>query len=214
MHIALCLTGKTFSHYFLQCWTQLLHVLLQERIETDIRLHPHLDPYMERNLCLGGPRDRDANQMPFESLPPDIIVWIDSKSLFTPDQVKMLISDTKYADLVAAITPHDKFSYSAITEKETLSSYVSFGEIENFVKEKPRSLMDVEFVDLGLSAMRYGIFEKIAYPWYSPELFTTTHRNEVLSVDFSMCQKVRQLGYRVCIDPTIRFTQQRDGSGL
>jgi len=100
--VVFCIPGSIFSGRFLECWTNLLAWCLSHNIRPILSRAQSNNIYFVRNMVLGADTMRGPKQKPFNGqLQYDYLCWIDSDTLFTPQQFERLLSHDK--DIVAGI---------------------------------------------------------------------------------------------------------------
>ena len=157
-----------------------------------------------REMTLNGDNQNDIHERrPFKgNLTYDKIIWIDSDISFKSDDVMKLLKSDK--DIVSGaymlgsgeVTAYPEFLKPGYSVQEVL-------KMEEPVK--------VEGVGFGFLAVKQGVFESLTRPWFQSAM-TTTHDGvafPVMGEDLSWCLRVREAGYEIWFDPTIRVTHQK-----
>ena len=205
MKIVFCLPGSNFSGRFLSCWTELLHACQLNDIQ--IILSQQYSPllYYVRNLCLGGNYLEGINQKPFQGkLDYDYIMWIDSDTIFTPDQFFKLINNNK--DIVSGLyMMQDNINYATVENWNRKNNNNQFITRES-LKQK-RTVFTVDYTGFGFILMKKGVFESLEYPWFQP-MWTEYELDGKTIRDFSMedaafCSMIKEKNYDIWIDPEV-----------
>ena len=208
--IVFCLPGRIFSDNFLNSWSSLLSHCNEFSVKPYLRLAHSNNIYMVRNKCLAGEHNGDINQKPFDGkIDYDYIMWIDSDNVFTAKHFKELldrIESNKKMDILAGL-------YLAEDRERYLAHYLPDQKFRKFKSEfiKPEHLKDlpnepfpVLFSGMGFMIVRYGVFEKLEYPWFEPyTLEQSGGKRDVVGDDASFCLKAKDAGFKTFIDPRI-----------
>ena len=213
LKIIFCLPGTTFTHNFLMSWSNILTYCLNNKIIPIISQKTNSNVYFVRNACLGGNIMAGVNQKPFGGrIDYDFIMWIDSDQVFTVEQFAKLLAHNKNivsglylmkgGDNYATVKHWDENFF----KKNGYFRFLSKNDIESIVK-KSTDLFTVDYTGFGWMLIKKGVIEKMQYPWFHAKEFTTTVNGvqvkEMLSEDLSFCHAVKDLGFKIYIDPTI-----------
>ena len=64
-----------------------------------------------------------------------------------------------------------------------------------------------EYVDFDMTMVRYGVFEKLTYPWFTP--FESRTKEEQNFVDISICKRIqKEAGVNLLIDPKLQIKRR------
>lgn len=157
-------------------------------------------------MCLGGSTIRGENQKPYNgALDYDYIMWIDSDIIFTPNDLMKLIKHNK--DIVSGLYMMDDMKHFATVEqmddnffiKNGYYKFLSYEDIKN-----KKELFSVDYTGFGWILIKFGVFEKLKYPWFKP-LFKDFNNGivEFTMEDVSLCRLLVEIGYKIWIDPTV-----------
>ena len=210
--IVFCLPGRNFSNNFLLSWSELLLNLFRMGFQIRISQKYTSNVYYVRNMCLGGDVMRGIEQKPFDSkLDYDYIMWIDSDQVFTTEHFLSLLKHDK--PIVSGLYLMDGGKQYATVKDWDLdffrkNSYFQFltpEVVQDFQKNNPNELMEVEYTGFGFMLCKKGVFESLQYPWFSPIYERTIAEGVVdfCSEDVSFCKKVLAKGYKIHIDTTV-----------
>ena len=217
--IVFALPGKTFSNNFLLSWTMLFNYCLNNGINPLITNHYSNNIYYVRNMCLGGNSIRGINQKPFNGeLEYDFVMWIDSDQVFRVEDFVRLLQHDK--DIVSGIYLMEKGKEFATVETMNDEVFTRKGHYDFLTpeevmlrrKKEMSPLMKVDYTGMGWMLVKNGVFEKLKYPWFSPEWREMTltdasgveHKiSEFTMEDVAFCQKLKQLGIDVLVDTNV-----------
>jgi GT2 family glycosyltransferase len=207
MKIIFCLPGASYSGRFLQCWTNLLAELPKHKISYGLSQHYLCNIYHARTKCLGVSLDRGVDQKPFDGkVDYDYLMWIDSDMVFQPEQFFKLIDHDK--DVVSGMYKmSDNKNYATVENMDEdffeQWSYYQFLQ-DNDIKKKNGKLFKADYTGMGWMLVKYGVIEKMKYPYFYPR--KTTHKpgwEEFVWDDVEFCLRVREAGFDVWVDPNI-----------
>lgn len=187
--------------------------------------------YAVRNDCLRGKRSKNGemvkgqwkNQKPFENFCDyKYIVWNDSDNHIGAEMIKRLIAYD--VDIVAAyyrtstnmsIPDNEANASCGRWDALTWENQIPYklGEIPSLPRNK-KGLVEVDFTGWGLCAMKKGVFEALAYPWFRHKLMEWTDEDgeecaEMTTDDPEICQRIKAAGFKIYIDPTMRIIHEK-----
>ena len=207
MKIIFCLPGASYSGRFLQNWTNLLSELPKYNITYGLSQHYLCNIYHARTKCLGVSLDRGVDQKPFDGkVDYDYLMWIDSDMVFRPEQFFKLLEHDK--DVVSGMYKmSDNKNYATVENMDEdffeQWSYYQFLQ-DNDIKKKNGKLFKADYTGMGWMLVKYGVIEKMKYPYFYPR--KTTHKagwEEFVWDDVEFCLRVREAGFDVWVDPNI-----------
>ena len=207
MKIIFCLPGASYSGRFLQCWTNLLAELPKYKISYGLSQHYLCNIYHARTKCLGVSLDRGVDQKPFDGkVDYDYLMWIDSDMVFKPEQFFKLLDHDK--DVVSGMYKmSDNKNYATVENMDEdffeQWSYYQFLQ-DNDIKKKNGKLFKADYTGMGWMLVKYGVIEKMKYPYFYPR--KTTHKpgwEEFVWDDVEFCLRVKEAGFDVWVDPNI-----------
>lgn len=213
--VIFCIPGKSFSGTFFKCWSN----FILQCINNNIRplLVQEYDPvvYYVRNKCLGGSVLRGKFQKPYNGeIDYDYILWIDSDIIFDFSHFAKLLNWNK--QVVSGIyMMSDKTNYAAVLNWDI--EYFGKNGTFKFLQEKDiqgvTDLIEVAYSGFGFMLVKRGVFESLEYPWFRPITHTLSADNKDIvdfsSEDSSMCYTLREHGYKIYVDPTVRVGHEK-----
>ena len=217
--IVFALPGDTFSNKFVMSWTLLFNYCVTHQINPLITNHAHKNSYYVRNLCLGGNNLKGVEQKPFNGeVDYDYVMWIDANQVFNVDSfLKLLVRDI---DVVSGMYLMENTKEFAVVKEWSKSHFEKHGgfeflsteEVSLMIKKEQEPLLDVEYTGMGWMLVKKGVFEKMEYPWFRPEMttmnITDPSGNEIKVKEFTtedvfFCRKVKELGFKVLVDTSV-----------
>jgi len=173
--------------------------------------------YGVRNLCLMGEAEFGPSQKPFHgTIDYDYIMWIDSDSVFTPEQFQSLLDqmevNPKLYILSGVYIKENQKEYTAVLKWN--DGYFDKHGSSKFLIPKDlrgkKSLMKVDFTGMGFMLVRKGVFEKLTYPWFQP-MGIQNHGQSIgfIGEDAAFCLRAKEKGFDSYIDPKISIGHEK-----
>jgi GT2 family glycosyltransferase len=162
-------------------------------------------------MCLGADIRKGENQKPFDGkIDYDYIMWIDSDIIFTvKDFNKLLLNNV---DICGGIyLTEDDIHFAAVKnwDESKLQHQGTFDFLtRNDINKNPNPI-EVAYTGFGFLLIKYGVFEKIKYPWFSPKFYKIGDCHDFSSEDVSFCTKAKENGFKIYIDPTVWVKHQK-----
>ncbi len=214
--IIFCLPGPSFSREFVQNWSDTISAL--SRLGFEIQASFAYDPnvFYARTKCLVCDTRRGRDQAPFDGkIDYDYLFWIDSDVLFTAEQIVRLINHD--VDIVSGCyLMHNNQHYPIVETMDDArfleNGHYDFWSREDLKKKQEQGgLIEVCYVGFGFMCIKKGVFETLKYPFFAPRKikFANSEVEEWASEDVSWCLNVRDLGYKVLIDPHVQVAHQK-----
>lgn len=208
MNIILALPGNNFSGNFLDCYTDTLQFFGQKGWSYGVSRRESSNVYHVRSMCLGADVLRGKKQAPFNgSVKYDWIVWIDSDIVWNPTQLEELLKTD--GDIVSGLyRMSNGTQYTAVEEWDTAyfrkNGTFKFLTPDDLKLPKYSKPFDVSYVGMGFMAVKYGVFEKLDYPWFEAQSFDLGEGvYDFCSEDVGFCLKAIEAGYKVRVNPKI-----------
>lgn len=210
MKLIFCLPGRSFSARFLACWSETLLWAVRQGHEFKIAQAQSNNIYMVRSICLGADVTRGKKQKPYGGqLPYDYLVWIDSDTVWQPQQIERLLAHGK--DIVGGLQLFEGgggYTCGRWDEKFFKQhGYMPFLKPDD-VKDKT-DLLAVDYTGFGLLVVKYGVFEALSYPWFEPIVSEIDGLRDLAMEDVSWSLRARKAGYTIHIDPTVRIGHEK-----
>jgi len=217
LKIVFCLPGRSFSDKFLMSWTNTLGDFFKRGIQVEVVSKYSSNVYYVRNMCLGGDNLQGVDQKPWQgNVDYDYIMWIDSDTVFTPDQVIKLIMIAESYDEVNIVSGlyvmENNTEFATVVDwnmdyfkQNGRFHFLSKKELKTFDSTK---MFEVAYTGLGFMLVKKGVFETVGYPWFRPIWEEATLDNGTVVTDFTsedvgFCRTAISKGYKIHIDPKI-----------
>ena len=214
--VVFALPGDTFSHRFLLGWTMIFNYCMTHDITPLITNHQSNNIYYVRNMCLGGNNLRGVEQKPFNgNVDYDFIMWIDSDQVFSVENFVNLLQHNQ--DIMSGLYLMENGTEFATVrnmddeyfKKNGKYEFLSGEELLEHRKKEEEHVIEVDYTGMGWILVKKGVFEKMQYPWFSPDWqemnYTDPSGNNVAIREFTMedvcfCKKAKQLGFKIQVD--------------
>jgi len=207
MRIVFAIPGNTFSRIFLQCWSETMAFCRVNNIEGVLSSAYSANIYSVRNACLFGNFLRGKHQKPFNGKKYDYVMWIDSDTVWTKNDLLHLIEDN--VDIVSGFCLQGdmkNFAVSPLGAEKDIEHMKKHGRPRYFtyadIKDK-EELMQASLVGFGFLLVKYGVFESMEYPWIDVMRFEVGNLVGFSSEDFAFCTKAREAGFKLYADPEV-----------
>ena len=216
--VVFCLTGL---HYYLPCVQSLLDTLTHLRkLGMEVYVVADYGPSIHelRDVLInGGPRGNGGYRAfaddeyvsewrAFDGqFTYDQIVWIDNDIFWRCDDIMRLLSHEE--DVVSGL--YIAGSRNEFVVHVTPSSNTTVDKLNILRKKANGGLIEVFSVGFGFMKVRYGVYESLTRPIYFHTDFSWTMPDgekvsgKQISEDGSFCQRVRESGRSVYVDPEI-----------
>lgn len=210
LNIVFCLPGSNYSGNFLKCWTNLQKYCFNNNINPILSQHYSCNIYYSRTMCLDGNSKNGKYQKPFQgNLEYDYLMWIDSDIIFNVNQFSKLLSHN--LDIVSGLyLTHNNREYATVKNWD-VETYKKNGRFDFLKKEdiKTNDLFEVSYTGFGFMLIKYGVFEKLKYPWFKPRFIEMDHITEFTMEDVTFCIEAKEKGFKIMIDPTVKVGHEK-----
>lgn len=211
MKIVFCLPGNNFSDAWVHSWIDTINVMSQNGIEWAYNIVYDPVVYYTRNRLLAGNNVDGRSQKPFGGkLDYDYLIWIDSDMVWRGQDVLNLISHN--LDIVSGcylMADNTRYPIVETLDYNRLSENGVFDFMTRDQLSTKKSLFEANYVGFGFLAVKYGIFEKMEYPWFRPEWVNTDTFCDFCSEDVGACWTFSKFGIKVYVDPNIIVGHQK-----
>ena len=207
MTIVFCIPGNQFSREWMVAWSELLHHCHNKGIKYFLSTHYSPNIYMARNGCLGASVLRGINQKPFDGkLQYDRQIWIDSDIIVTPKDLDRLLSHNE--DVVSGIYKMTNGEFATVPTMST-QFFKQFGSFEFLTEEKADSykegtLLQVDYTGFGFLSIKYGVVEKLKYPWFQPVFYKCGNISDFSMEDTGIQKNLIDIGIKTFVDLGLR----------
>jgi hypothetical protein len=176
--LVFCLPGRTFSNRFLVAWSNLLFQLLALGAY-DIKVSNQYSSFVSfaRAKCLGASVLRGPGQAPFGgALDYDVLVWIDSDIVFTPEQVIELVESTlRDHPVVSGLYRMEDGHHLACVRALDDATFLRLGgtyafetleSLQQYAATTRQTYLPCAYAGMGFMGIRRGVLERLPYPWF------------------------------------------------
>lgn len=226
--IIFCLPGGPFSGDFLVNFYGLTSRLLCAQVNTSIAHLTGSCIHRLRNQVGGGRPEGGLFQRPFDVFGEeyDYIMWIDSDIMFTlKDFTNLVVLDKDVATgwysqknklPACGFTQKTKDKYDQKTppfplyDRHNVYRFFNDNDIES--KTDPYV---IDWVGMGWFLIKAGVVDNVKYPWFTPltvrvgKTEAGEHLYDSLSEDLSFQIALKNAGYDIWLDPTIRVGHEK-----
>jgi hypothetical protein len=137
----------------------------------------------------------------------DKIMWIDSDISWNPEDVIKLYKSDK--DIVSGayllasgeVTAYKKILGPGYTHQDVI---------------KMKELTEIDGSGFGFICVKQGVFESLSRPWFQQAMVTKKDEETgekftfpLMGEDISWCHRVKQNGYQIWLDPTVRVQHHK-----
>lgn len=205
MKIVFCFTGSNIEGRCMDSWTKLLIHCYQRGITPIYTRKYSSVVYYSRTMCLGGDVLRGLKQLPFDGkLDYDYTMWIDRDQVFDPEDFDRLLSHN--ADIVSGLYKINQHQYAAV-EHWDVNYFKKHGAFQFMTPQdlvgRKNQLIEIAYNGFGFTLIKKGVFEKIPYPWFSPEWNQIGHVWDISSEDVGFYLKLKKFGLKGYVDPKV-----------
>ena len=140
-------------------------------------------------------------------------MWIDSDMVFEPENFFKLIDHDK--DVVSGIYKmSDNVNYATVEtmDEEFFEQWMHYPFLnQKTIDRKEGKLFKVDYTGMGWMLVKYGVFEKMKYPYFYPRKQEWPQYNweEVVWDDVEFCLRAREAGFDVWVDPNLRIGHEK-----
>lgn len=221
--VVIGLPGTSFSHNFLLAWTRTLYALWESN-QYEVVIAPGQSSFVSfaRMKTLGLDVLRGTEQKPFNDMPFDVYVTLDSDVVFTPQQMVELIESTNIHPVVCGYyMMADLQNFACVKEwnqeffaKNGTFQFLKPADIEEWRKETNATFMPVSYNGLGFWAMRKEALNALKYPFFNAEIQRIeTEDGKVLedmcSEDVAFCKNLQKAGFQIMLHTGLRVGHEK-----
>lgn len=209
-----CLPGDRFSGKFLQCWTKTIIHCMTHGINMYLLQMYSSNVYHVRECFLSQHVISDTrNIKPFGGREYDYAMHIDSDQVWTPQDIEDLIArDVDVVSGAIRVAEIEQYAFGWFDE-QLLNETNQLKRMTVEQMEGKKALIDVDFLGLAFTLVKYGIFEKLKFPWFEPLKFSENQkaRRKIgwCGEDLSLCERLRNEGVKLYIDPQIIIKHEK-----
>lgn len=216
IRLVLCMPGRTFSNHFILSLIGTLNYLTKANIQFHVSMYYSSVVYFARNGCLGGDTKRGRHQKPFDGkIDYTHVLWIDSDSVWSNEHISMLLKHAHTTDVVSGIymTANRRDFATVLLKDWDMTYYAKNGGFkfadENDVRDQ-KKLLEAAYTGFGFTLMTRKAIESLEYPWFRQKALEINDIYEITSEDVTFCMMLRELGFKIFVDPTIRVGHEKN----
>ncbi len=137
---------------------------------------------------------------PFGGGPYDFMMWIDSDSVYTPEDFFKLLEADK--DIITGMVPMNaEGAAGALGLVEgPLSKYVNLNALP-----QNAPMRDWHFCGFAFLLVRQGVFETLDFPWFQEVPYEEDGRVILPGEDIDWCRRIRAKGFKIWAHPAVRI---------
>jgi len=203
-NIVICCPGDSFSGNFVKCLTYLIRHLNSKGFKVYFCSTYSRNIYEVRNKCLLGDPEKGSDQKPFDGKEYDYILWIDNDIIFTPEDFQRLYREHK--DVISGLYVMANNTHFAAVEVWDEQYFQTHGSFEFLHKQHINHRLvpfKVEYVGFGFVLFKYGVFEKLKYPWFEPTYLQIKDAHDFSMEDVTLCLKLKKKNIDVYVHPEV-----------
>lgn len=206
MTIMFCLPGSTCTQGFRNSWTKLL-IALHKRGLGIKQSDEYNSSILHCRNAIVAPKERGISKKgckPFGGEQYDYCMWIDSDTVFEPEDFFKLLEADK--DIITGMVPMN------------LEGAGAFGDVNNWsptrianLKAIPSEpvLIEIEWCGFAFLLVKHGVFESLEYPWFRQTTYEVDNRIVVPGEDIQWCLDVREKGWKIFAHPQVRLGHEK-----
>lgn len=208
--IVLCVPGQTFSINFMRSWTDTILECRKQGIPLIISWATGANVYQVRNNCY-----QNISKMKY-----DYLMWFDSDQVWRVKDFFTLLDTMRKNPGIQMLTG----VYPMVAEgKADMTTICSLTKDENDIvtnrllsRDEVISLPPLAMVDasgLGFCMMRYGVMEKLEFPWFRPVPVIDKRTGKDIyffSEDISLFMTLKKLGINLICATKIHIGHEKD----
>lgn len=215
--VVIGLPGRQFSNNFLISLVRSLYVLWESQ-KYEVVICPAYSSFVSfsRMKTLGLDVLRGVSQKPFDNMPYDVYVTIDSDMVFTPEQLLAVIEGCSIHPVVSGLYRMADLQHVACVKEWDTDYFTQNGSFEfmtlesvkNWKEETKQKFMEVSYNGMGFFACRKEVLDAMQYPYFHSELqeiITPEGKviRDICSEDVAFCKNIQKAGYQVYVDTDI-----------
>jgi hypothetical protein len=212
--VVLGLPGREFSSNFVVSLIRSLYTLWESN-KYEIIICPAYSSFVSfsRMKTLGLDVLRGVDQKPFNDMPFDVYVTLDSDIVFSPEQLTELIDSTEIHPVVSGLYRMADLQHVACVKEWDTDYFVQHGtfqfmtveDVKAWKEETKQKFMEVSYNGMGFFACRKEVLDAMQYPYFYAELQEiVTPDGKILkdmcSEDVAFCKNIQKAGFSVFVN--------------
>jgi len=206
-HVVFCLPGRSFTEGFFESWNNLRsEVSVRGDVQmTMVQIGGSSIVHLRNMIVAHGVSGSKKEKVPFDGMPYDYMMWIDSDTVFKPDDFYKLLEADK--DIITGMVPMDMGGRGALGQFNNFSPC----KYLNIAAVKPEdSIFEIDFCGFAFLLVKYGVFESMSYPWFWPEYFMVDGFPICPGEDTAWCMRAKELGWQIYAHPAVNLGHQKE----
>jgi hypothetical protein len=215
-NIIFCLPGRQYSGDFMIAFLELLSYVSMNGGKFKVSQQYSSMVNYARCKCAGADVTRGKNQVPFDGLEYDYMMWIDSDIRFNTELFQKLVDMDKDIASGWYAQPGGASSggfYTPVVQTMDDEFFKQHGTYQFLTTEDMSNKTDplkVDYIGFGWVLIKQGVFEKLEYPWFAPKLLNIGEgMQDVCSEDVAFCHDAKDAGFEIWLDPTCRVGHEK-----
>lgn len=212
--VVIGLPGREFSNNFVISLVRALYTLWESQ-KYEVIICPAYSSFVSfsRMKTLGLDVLRGVAQKPFDNMPYDVYVTLDSDIVFNPDQLIELINGCDTHPVVSGVYRMSDLQHIACVKEWDTDYFIQHGSFEFMTletlkawkEETKQKFMEVSYNGLGFFACRKEVLDAMQYPYFHSdlqEIITPEGKviRDICSEDVAFCKNIQKAGYVVHIN--------------
>lgn len=206
LRIVFCLPGRTFTQGFMKSWIQLLADDRMKALHKDVSMvYRSSVTHCRNEIVEKGNKKVTRKAKPFGGIDYDYAMWIDSDSVFTPDDFFKLLYANR--EIVTGFVPINVQGTAAcgLINGYNPTKYIMMPG----VSKDETKLIDIEFCGFAFLLIKHGVFESMEYPWFRLRSINVGKRVVTPSEDVEWCIRAGELGWKLYAHPQVRIGHEK-----
>lgn len=188
MKFIFCFYDLNYTPEFLKSWVNLATILNNNKIPYNISPGNSCNAFYAKQLSLKGNVLQGKNQKPFQGqYNYEYIVFLSGNILFDNNNFIKLYNNIYSNDL--------KFLSAKVKDRYKLTN------------KKQNEFELAEYLDFDMVIVKYGVMEKLTYPWFRP--WNSQNKKEQTFTDIDICKRIqKEANVNLLIDPNVNVKRK------
>jgi len=188
MKFIFCFYDLNYTPEFLKSWVNLATILNNNKIPYNISPGNSCNAFYAKQLSLKGNVLQGKNQKPFQGqYNYEYIVFLSGNILFDNNNFIKLYNNIYSNDL--------KFLSAKVKDRYKLTN------------KKQNEFELAEYLDFDMVIVKYGVIEKLTYPWFRP--WNSQNKKEQTFTDIDICKRIqKEANVNLLIDPNVNVKRK------
>tara|TARA_R110000824_G_scaffold253701_2_gene442712 strand:- start:1431 stop:2012 length:582 start_codon:yes stop_codon:yes gene_type:complete len=188
MKFIFCFYDLNYTPEFLKSWVNLSTILNNKEILYNISTGDSCNAFYAKQICLKGNITQGRNQKPFQGqYNYEYIVFLSGSIVFNNNDFIKLYNNIYSNDL--------NFLSAKVQNRYKLTN------------KKQNDFELAEYIDFDMVMVKYGVIEKLTYPWFKP--WVSRNKKEQAFTDIDICKRIqKEANVNLLIDPDINIKRK------